>query len=92
MGKDLLYANGKVVVKDRKQDLNAFSTMSLRNRKFESSCCGGFSFTVAFNICYVLTFYMQAYNASDIWLQLQQYPLLLIWLSSENLAFERPIR
>ena len=27
MRKDLLYANGKVVVKDRKQDLNAFFTM-----------------------------------------------------------------
>ena len=38
MRKDL-YANGKVVVKDRKQDLNAFFTMSLRNRKFEISCC-----------------------------------------------------
>ena len=32
MRKDLLYGNGKVVVKDRKQDLNAFFTMSLRDR------------------------------------------------------------
>ena len=32
MRKDLVYANGKVVVKDRKQDLNAFFTMSLRDR------------------------------------------------------------
>ena len=39
MCNDLLYAAGKVVVKDRKQYLNAFFTMSLRNRKFEISCC-----------------------------------------------------
>ena len=32
MRKDLLYANGKVVVKDRKQDLNGFFTMCLRGR------------------------------------------------------------
>ena len=32
MHNDLLYATGKVVVKDRKQDLNVFFTMSLRNR------------------------------------------------------------
>ena len=38
MRNNLLYAAGKVVVKDRKQDLNAFFTMSFRNRKFEISC------------------------------------------------------
>ena len=39
MRKDLLSATGKVVVKDRKQDLNAFFTVYLRSRKFEISCC-----------------------------------------------------
>ena len=39
MRKDLLYAAGKEAVKDRKRDLYAFFTMSLRNRKFEISCC-----------------------------------------------------
>ena len=40
MRKDLLYAAGKEVVKDRTQDrLNAFFTMSLRNCKFEILCC-----------------------------------------------------
>ena len=36
---DLLSATGKAVVKDRKQDLNAFFTVYLRSRKFEISCC-----------------------------------------------------
>ena len=44
MRKDLLYAAGKEAVKDRKRDLYAFFTMSLRNRKFEISCCGGHDF------------------------------------------------
>ena len=39
MRKDLLYATWKVVVENHKQDLNAFFTMSSRNRKFEISCC-----------------------------------------------------
>ena len=39
MRKDLLSATGKVVVKDRKQDLNAFFTVYLGGRKFEISCC-----------------------------------------------------
>ena len=39
MRKDLPYAAGNVVVKDHKQDLNGFFTISLRNRKFEISCC-----------------------------------------------------
>ena len=39
MRKDLLYAAGKEAVKDRKRDLYAFFTMSLRKRKFEISCC-----------------------------------------------------
>ena len=37
MHNNLLYAAGKVVVKDCKQDLNASFTMSLRNRKFDIS-------------------------------------------------------
>jgi len=39
MRKDLFYAAGKVVVKDGKQDLYVLDAMSLRNRKFEISCC-----------------------------------------------------
>ena len=39
MRKDLLYATGKVIVKERKQNFNHFFTMSLRNRRFEISCC-----------------------------------------------------
>ena len=38
MHNNLLYAAAKVVVKDRKQDLNASFTMPLRHRKFEISC------------------------------------------------------
>ena len=39
MQQDLLYAAGKEPVKDRKRDPYAFFTMSLRNHKFEISCC-----------------------------------------------------
>ena len=37
--KDVLYKSVKRFVKMRKEDLNAFFTASLRNRKFKISCC-----------------------------------------------------
>ena len=37
--KDVLYECLKKLVKIRKEDLNAFFTASLRNRKFKISCC-----------------------------------------------------
>ena len=40
--KDVLYECLKKLVKIRKEDLNAFFTASLRNRKFKISCCESF--------------------------------------------------
>ena len=39
MREDVLYESVKRFVKMRKEDLNAFFTASLRNRKFKISCC-----------------------------------------------------
>ena len=40
MRKDVLYESVKKFVKTRKEDLNAYFTVSLRIRKFKISCCG----------------------------------------------------
>ena len=39
MRKDVLYESVKRLVKMRKEDLDAFFTASLRNRKFKIPCC-----------------------------------------------------